>query len=162
MVSSALAKVRKANVKQYLPTVNKNYVWGTLAIGAIIAGIYWWGKNNASIDNVPVPDDTIDPNKPLTDAEKAEVKTIAVALFNEIDKTGGSWIRDWDVAVLERFMQTSDRIFVSVCNYYNSNYTTAPDTLTSLFVSKDFWIWGGAQSLLYKNIIARMSRLQLR
>jgi len=162
MIASAIKRVRSTNVKQYLPTVNKNYVWGTLGIAALIAGIYWYGKSNATIDNVAVPNDTVDPNHPLTAAEQAEIKAISTGLYNEIDKTFGSWLLDWDVTMLERFMQASDRIFVGVYNYYNDNYTTAPDTLTALFVSKSTWIWGAAQSTIYDNIIARMSRLGLR
>lgn len=127
MITTALVKARMPKVKQYLPDVNKNYVWGGVLIVAIAAGLYWWGKKNASIETIPIPDDTIDPNKPLTSSEIAEINSISVGLHSSIDKP---WYNPtYDLPPIEKLTQSSDRVFVGVYNHYNKNFASAPTTL---------------------------------
>ncbi|MEI7726485.1 MAG: hypothetical protein WCK09_15355 [Bacteroidota bacterium] len=164
MATTALT--RRPTVIEYMPDVNKNYVWGAVLIVAGLVGIYYWGRNNATVEQAPLPNDTLpktDPvtgqtTNPLTDAESKDIIRIA----NEL-KTQMGYIIDPDISLLDDLFGSSDRVFVGVYNYYNTLYSTAPDTLKTIISGYTSWqIWFGEINRKYDAIVARMDKLGLK
>ena len=135
-------------IREYLPSVNKNYVWGAIAIIGIAVGIYLWGKKNATVEQYPITSEDDPKAKPLTEVEK----NTAIKLANDIHSAiGSSWnfIIGWDLTSLQTLSSTSDRIFIAVYNLYNSTYLTAPDTLYTELKSE--WAWTPPTLLPFNN-----------
>jgi hypothetical protein len=164
MATTALT--RRPAIRQYMPDVNKNYIWGAVLVVAGLVGIYYWGRNNATVEQAPLPNDTLpktDPvtgqtTNPLTDAESKEVTRIANAL-----KTQMGYVSDPDLSLLTDLLGSSDRVFVATYNYFNTLYATAPDTLKTLISSYSNWkIWFGEINHQMDAIVARMDKLGLK
>ena len=151
--------------KSYLPTVNKNYLWGALLVGGIIIGIYYYGKSAGTVNQAPLPGDTqptTDPTtgtttNPLSAAESAEITRIANALHTQM-----GYIQDPDLQLLNDYLGSSDRVFVGTYNYYNTLFKTAPDTLKTLISKYSGWkIWFTDIHDQMVAIVARMDKLGL-
>ena len=165
-MATTTSLIRRENVKQYLPDMSKNYVWGAaLVIGGLIA-IYYWGKNNATVKPAPLPNDTqpkTDPNTgavidPLTDSESKEIIRIANLLNDQM-----GYLLDPDLQLLNDFLGSSDRVFVGTYNYYNSQFVTAPDTLKTKINSYASWkLWFTDINNQMNAIVARMDKLNLK
>lgn len=178
MITKAISLARNSNPGKYLPDVNKNYVWGGVLITAIAIGLYYWGKKNSTINPADVPNDTVkDSNgnivkNPFTEAEKADIIRIANALnsefgwgsvFSSYGSAVAPFIGGGSDALLTEFSTTSDKVFVSVYNYYNTNYVTPPGTMKSLIETKRNWsLWYSNTNRMLDAIIARMDRLGLK
>ena len=164
MATQHLASHAYQRSKEYLPSVNKNYVWGALLVGAIVLGIYYYGKNSGTVNQAPLPGDTqptTDPQgnavNPLNDAEKADIVRIANSLNTQM-----GYVSDPDLQLLNDYLGSSDRVFVGTYNYYNTVFKTAPDTLKTLINKYAGW------KLFFTDIhdqmtaiVARMNKLGL-
>ena len=155
----------KQQIKEYLPDVNKNYIWGAVVVIGAILGIYFYGKTNGSytpyiLPNETLPDGTTstnDPNK-ITQTEQSDITSISNALKVIIE---GYF--NIDYSAYKRMLTCSDRVFVGVYNFYNANFSSVPDTLRSKIEGQRSWYLPFTQS---DNdtlaILARMDRLNLK
>lgn len=162
--------VRRANVQQYLPDINKNYVWGAVLVLAGMVGLYYWGKNNGTIKQAEAPIDTqpettTDPKtgnttvvNPITDGESKEIVRLATSFNTQL-----GWWGDVDTAILSDLLGSSDRVFVGTYNYFNTTFSSPPDTLkTQIDFYSNFKIWIGEINHLMDSIVARMDKLGLK
>lgn len=95
----------------------KHYILITVIIIIIVllVVVFFAGKKYGENSTAPeIPGDN--PNNPLTDQEKAAVKSIGDRLQEDIYDWDGGAFRDWDA--YNELATASDKIFVAVYNYY--------------------------------------------
>jgi len=165
-VASSAAASGYERSKKYLPDVNKNYIWGALALAGIVYAIYYYGKKNATINPAPLPADTqpsVDPTtgtktNPLTDTESKDITRLANGLNSQL-----GYFSEPDLTLLNDFLGSSDRVFVGTYNYYNTLYCSPPDTMKTKFESYNNWkLWFTDINHQLDAITARMDKLGLK
>ena len=151
---------KREQIKKYLPSWNKNIVWGIALVGGIAFALYYFGKKSATVEQFPVPGDP--GSSPLIDDEKRQINTYV----NEIHSNIGSswnWLNNWDVDQLKRFLTVSDRIFIGVYNLYNSTHLSAPKTLKTEFESEMNYALAITDDYkIMAQIVARMNQIGLK
>jgi hypothetical protein len=157
---------RRPTVREYMPDVNKNYVWGAVLVVAGLIGIYYWGKNNGSVLPAPLPNDTLPKTDPVTgqttNALTEAESSLIVSLTNEFESQRG-YIIDPSYELLNEILGTSDRVFVGIYNYYNQLYASPPDTLKTIINHySNYKIWFSEINHQYDAIVARMDKLGLK
>jgi hypothetical protein len=164
---NAVSRVYERSTRDnYIPDVNKNYVWTAVLVVGIIAGIYFYGKNNGTINPAPLPNDTqpkTDPAtgntiNPLTASESSEITRLANSLNTQL----GYWL-DADATLMNDFLGSSDRVFVGTYNHYNTLYLSPPETLKSRINSySNFKVFWSEINHQMDSIVARMDKLGLK
>jgi len=151
-------------IVKYLPSVNKNYIWGGLIIIGAIVGIYYFGKNSGSFTPYILPNDTppddANPNDPnaLTSSEQETVISISNALKAIIE---GYFTIDY--SAYNRMLTCSDRVFTGTYNFYSANFCTPPDTLRTKIESQRHWYLPFTTTDNWAaEILTRMDRLKLK
>jgi len=161
--------VRKnvSKVQNYLPDINKNYLWAGLIIVGISVGLYYWGKNNGTVQQYPIPDES--GTNPLTTEELNEISEIANNIHTSID-SNWNFITGWDLTPLKKLATESDRIFIGIYNFYNKSFLSAPDTLYTALRSEWAWMPPSVPFLnnsegtrqLFESLFARFDRLSMK
>ncbi len=103
-------------MEQFLKTYWKQIA---IVIGVIIVIliIYYYGKSSGSVGQVPLPPD--DPNAPLTEAEKQKIRSIVLALHEDMD---GYNFLGHNMQPYKDWLLLSNTGFVSVYNDFNRMY----------------------------------------
>jgi len=158
---------RVQRVRNFLPSVNKNYLWAGVFIVGITVGLYYWGKSNGTVEQYPIPDEN--GTKPLTSDETRQISELSNSIHTAIDS---NWhiLTGWDFTPLTKLSASSDRIFIGVYNFYNKAFLTSPDTLYTTLQS--VWTWvpptlpfisnSEATRQLFVTLFARFDRLSMK
>lgn len=158
--------MKNIELSRYAPSVNKNYVWGTILVIGILTGIYYYGKKKGTNLPVTLPVDDAKNQNSLTESEKQTVTKIGNDINTELGywswgNIAPLWSNDQETALFE-LLGVSDKVFVAIFNYYNTNFVSPPDTLKTKLKSYNKWRFGyNPESDIIDNIILRMNRLGL-
>lgn len=105
-------------------------------IGILIIVIIVLRKRGKSVAPAVLPKQT-NWGSTLTDAESAQIKRLADALYQDLK--GIAWNRNENVYI--EYAQTSDRVFVGVANYFAEQYGDG-ETLYD-WIDSEWWLLTG-------------------
>ena len=142
--------------------------WKKIAIGLailiMIILIYQYGKNEASIEQVPLPKD--DPNSPLTEDQKKRVREISQRLYSDMDSyLVSTGFKPRDTEAYNFMITSSDTLVVAVYNDFNNLYfkdRQGDGTLTKWVTDEYFNPAGEVSNETRGAILKRFAKLNLK